>query len=259
MKYQLRTKLIFGTLGIISGMVATNFAAAQSTTTALDTAANYSGGFSTGMNGGYGFGAWTLNTPGGGNYVGGGLFGLWNNAYGAGTGSYANRPFGSVLSPGQTFSISVQTGTLNGSAEQAGFNLEDASGNVLFSYWQQGGNYLDGDFSDANGAGTATGFAYDFSQLDTIAFTLNSATSYTLTDLATDASFSGTLSGSAIDQVQIFRQNLAGDPNLGGGGGTDYRFNNLEITTVPEPSVLALAGMSGLGILFIARRRLASR
>lgn len=258
MKNLFGIKLALGGLGMALGLAATNFASAQVTTSALDSAANYGGDFDTGMNGGYGFGAWTLNTPGGGHYVGGGVFGLWNNAYGAGTGSFANRPFGSSLSVGQTFSISLEIGNLNSSLEEAGFNLEDASGDVLFSYWQQGGNSANGDYADAGGSGTATGFAYDFTQLDTFAFTLDSANSYTFTDLATSASFNGTLSGT-ISQLQVFRDNLAGDPATGGGGGTDLRFNNLEITTVPEPSFFALAGFGGLGMLFAVRRRLAQK
>jgi hypothetical protein len=258
MKNTLNRKLAGGSLALALGLVAANFASAQSTIVATDTAANYGSDFDTGMNGGSGFGPWTLNTPGGGHYVGGGVFGLWNNAYGAGTGSFANRSLGSSLSVGQTFSISLEMGSLNSALEEGGFNLEDSSGDVLFSYWQQGGNNANGDYSDAGGAGSATGFAYDYMHLDTFTFTLDSANSYTFTDLATSASFSGTLSGT-ISQFQVFRDNLAGDPAGGGGGGTDLRFNNLEVTAVPEPSWLALAGVSGLGMLMVVRRRTAAK
>lgn len=225
-------------------------------TNAYDTASNpvYDGDFE-GINGGFGFGgSWTLNTPGGGHYANGGFFGLWNNGYGTNTGSYANRLFGSSLSVGQAFSTSFQNGHLNSSLEQGGFNLEDSSGNILFSFWQQGGNNADGNYADANGAGTATGFAYDFGATDTYAFSLDSATSYTFTDLATSASFTGTLAGT-IDQVQFFRQNLADDPATGGGGGTDFRIADLGITSVPEPSTLALVGLGGAGIVFSFIRR----
>lgn len=255
-KINVRNLTVLSAIGTACLILSPGNASAQ-TTIALDTASDpaYSGGdFDTGYNGGYGFSPWTLNTPGGGHYVGGGLFGLWNNAYGTGTGSYANRSFASPLSTGETFSISLQNGSLNGSYEQEGINLEDASGNVLFSFWQQGGNYLNGNYSDANGAGTATGFAYNYSQLDNYAFTLNSPTSYTFTDLATASSITGTVSGT-IDQVQIFRDNLAGDPNTGGGGGTDYRFNNLQVV-VPEPSVLALGCIGGFGMFSALRRRI---
>lgn len=227
---------------------------------AYDVATNstYAGSFS-GLNGGFGFGSWSTSTPGGGSYVGanGGItyFGLWNNSFGAGTGSFATRTFNSTLSIGQAFSTSFKTGNLGSSLEQEGFNLQDSSGNVLFSYWQQGGNNANGNYLDANGAGTATGFAYNFNSLGGFVFTLDSATTYTFTDLATAASLSGTIAGT-IDRVQFFRQNLAGDPNTGGGGGTDFRFYDLQVSTVPEPSVLALIGMGGMGMLFIARRRM---
>ncbi|HEY4414915.1 MAG TPA: PEP-CTERM sorting domain-containing protein [Verrucomicrobiae bacterium] len=247
-------------LGVATFQLATNSSFAQTVTNAFDKASNpaYSGGnFDTGYNGGFGFGAWTLSTSGGGHYVGGGgNFGLWNNGFGAGTGSFATRPFNSSLAVGQTFSISLEMGHLNGSLEHAGFNLEDNSGNVLFSYWQQGGNNPDGNYLDANGAGTATGFAYDFNKMDSFAFTLNSLTSYTFSDLTTGNSLTGILSGIAIAQVQVFRANLAGDPATGGGGGTDFLFNNLSLTTVPEPSSVALAGISGVGMLLALRRRM---
>jgi hypothetical protein len=112
---------------------------------------------------------------------------------------------------------------------------------MLLSNWQQDGNNLKGNL-DANVAGTGAGFAYDYNQLDMMLFTLNGAMSYRLTDLATGASLSGTLSGVSIDHVQLFRQNLAGDPNTGGGGGNDYKYGNLEIVEAPKPSVIAPAG-----------------
>lgn len=227
---------------------------------AYDVATNstYSGSFS-GLNGGFGFGSWSTSTPGGGSYVGasGGItyFGLWNNSFGAGTGSFATRTFNSILSVGQAFSTSFKTGNLNSNLELEGFRLQDSSGNTLFSYWQQGGNNANGNYLDANGAGTATGFAYNYDSLGGFVFTLNSATTYTITDLATSASFSGVISGT-IDRVQFFRQNLDGDPATGGGGGTDFRFYDLQVSAVPEPSALALAGAGGIGMLFVARRRL---
>src|SRR6202012_951546 len=101
---------------------------------------------------------------------------------GTGTGSYANRTFNTVLSVGQAFSTSFKTGKLHGNLEQEVFNLEDSSGDILFSYWQQAGNSADGNYLDANGAGTATGFAYSFNTWGGYTFTLNSASTYTFTD-----------------------------------------------------------------------------
>lgn len=248
---------------VVAGMTTLALAAhrAYAQVIAYDAATNsaYAGGdFDTGYNGGYGLGSWTLNTPGGGHYVGndGGTtwFGLWNNGVEPGSYSHATRSFNASLSVGQAFSTSFKTGNLTSSYEQEGFSLQDSSGNTLFSYWQQGGNNSNGNYLDANGSGTASGFAYNYNTLNGFEFVLDSATTYTFTDLANSASFSGTIAGS-IDQVQYFRQSLAGDPSNGGGGGTDFRFYDLSITVVPEPATLAIAGLGGLGLLLVTRRR----
>jgi hypothetical protein len=256
MKYKLNSKCLIG--GITALVFAATCASAQ--VIAYDVASN--GSFSTGNGGGYGFGTWTLNTPGGGNYVGsdgsnGNIpwFGLWNNSLLPNNYSHATRAFNAALTVGDTFTTSFKNGNLNnnGQPQQAGFRLLDSSGNTLFSYWQQGGNNADGNYSDANGAGTATGFAYDFGTLESYSFTLNSATTYTFTDLAHSVSFSGVLSGAAVDQVQYFRENPAGD-TTSSQGGTDFRFYDMQITTVPEPASMAIAGLGGLGLLLALRR-----
>ena len=249
-------RIIHCVAGAAALMLAANGANAQ--VIAYDVSTN--GNFSTGSGGGYGFGTWTLDTPGGGNYVGndGGTiwFGLWNNGVLPANYSYATRSFDSSLSVGQAFSTSFKTGHLNGDAEQEGFRLLDSSGNVLFSYWQQSGNFADGNYLDANGAGIATGFAYNYDNLNGFEFVLTSLTTYTFTDLANSATLSGTLSGS-VDQVQYFRQSLSGDSASGGGGNTDFRFYDMQIATVPEPASIAIAGLGGLGLLLLARRRAA--
>ena len=140
----------------------------------------------------------------------------------------------------------------SGEPQQAGFRLLDSSDNVLFSFWQQGGNNADGNYSDAGGAGTATGFAYDYNTLESYSFTLDSATTYTFANLDQSVSLSGTLSGAAVDKVQYFRENPSG--YTGGQGGTDFRFYDLQITAVPEPASVAIAGL-GLGLLLVMRRR----
>lgn len=248
--------IICGIVGMAVVALAANYSHAQ--IIAYDAATNsiYSGSFS-GLNGGFGFGAWNISTPGGGSYVGGGYFGLWNNATLPGNYSQATRTFDSALTVGDSFTTSYLNQTLNGSSEWEGFRLLDSSGNVLFGYWQQGGNGSDGNYLDAGGAGIATGFAYNFNTVNSYQFTLTSSSTYTFTDLSTSASFDGILSGT-VDQVQYFRESLAGDPNNGGGGGTDFRFFDMQITAtpVPEPSIFALAGMGGMGILLMARRRL---
>jgi len=259
MKNSIRSKRVVQCLAGLATVVSVATSTPADAAIAYDVATNstYSGSFS-GLNGGFGFEAWSTSTSGGGSYVGlnGGIayFGLWNNGFGTGTGSFATRAFNSPLSAGQTFSTSLKIGNLNSSFEQEGFNLKDSLGNILFSYWQQGGNNSDGNYLDANGAATATGFAYNYNNLGEFRFTLDSATSYTFTDLATSAVLTGTISGT-INQVEFFRQNLADDPNTGGGGGTDFRFHDLSITAAPEPSILALAALSGFGMFVVSRRR----
>ncbi|HTI98765.1 MAG TPA: PEP-CTERM sorting domain-containing protein, partial [Dongiaceae bacterium] len=111
-------------------------------------------------------------------------------------------------------------------------------------------------YSDAGVTdGAATGFAYDYQQLDLFSFTLNSTTTYTFTDQKTGAHFDGTLSGT-ISQVEFLRDNeSASNPS----NGQDFKFNTLQITTsVPEPTALALGGL-GCGLLLWGRRQKVTR
>ncbi|HEX4266022.1 MAG TPA: PEP-CTERM sorting domain-containing protein [Verrucomicrobiae bacterium] len=229
-----------------------NRATAQ-TVVASDTAANYSGaGFTGNQDQGFGFGTWVLSTSGGGSYISGDAppnFGIWN---GAGNGSStAIRSFNSSLSVGQTFSVGLMFVNLDTSANRNALELEDSSGNVLFSYWHQGGDGADGHYTDAGvTGGVATGFAYDFQHLDSYSLTLTSATTYTFTDVTTSQSINGTLAGT-VSQVELLRAN---DSASAPSNGQDFKFNNLQITEVPEPTSLALVGV-GAGLLFLMRRR----
>lgn len=203
-------------------------------TNAYDVASNYSGFAG---NQGFGFGPWALSTAGGGSYINGGapaLFAIWNGA--ASGASAAVRTFNSALPVGGSFLMQLQMNSLQAGNTNA-FELQDASGNVLFSYWHQGGDTElgDGHYTDAGvTGGIATNFWFHFQQVDSFAFTLNSATTYTFTDLASGASFSGTLSGAPITQATFLRANLIGGstpPN-----GQDFKFNSLTILT-PIPPV----------------------
>lgn len=195
-------------------------------TNANDVASSYSA--FTG-NQGFGFGPWVLSTPGGGSYINGNpsLFAIWNGA--ASGVSTAVRPFNSPLPVGGSFLVQLQMNGME-SGSTNGFELQDASGNVLFSYWHEGGDAElgNGHYSDAGvTGGTATNFWYHFQQVDSFAFTLNSPTTYTFTDLTSGASLTGTISGEPITQVTFVRANLAGGtqpPN-----GQDLKFNALMI------------------------------
>lgn len=191
-------------------------------TNAFDVAGNYS---SFNGNQGFGFGPWTLSTSGGGSYISGDnphLFAIWNST--VNVGSAAVRTFNAPLPVGGSFLVQLQMNNLANGNTNA-LELQDSAGNVLFSYFHQGGDNNNGWCTDANGTGTATNFAYDFGQVDTFAFTLTSATTYTFTDLATGASFSGALSGVPITQVTFLRVNGGGTFS----GGQDFKFNSLTI------------------------------
>jgi len=96
-----------------------------------------------------------------------------------------------------------------------GIELQDVSGNVLFSFFHQGGDNSNGHFTDAAGSGTATGFTYNFQGFTSLTFTLNSSTTYTFTDNTTGANFSGTLSG-AQSRRSPFSEQMVARPRVTG-------------------------------------------
>jgi hypothetical protein len=71
-----------------------------------------------------------------------------------------------------------------------------------------------------------------------IAFTVTGANNYNA--VAGSDSWSGTFAGSLIG-MQVF--------DAAAGNGSDVVFNNLAVTTVPEPSTLAMLAASGVGII----------
>lgn len=245
--------IVLGALGAAVFTFA-NRSSAQAVTNAFDVAQNYAGTGFTG-NQGTGFGAWTLSTSVGGSYISGDTpknFGIWNNT--ANGSSTALRPFNSSLSVGQTFSVQLEMIHLDTSANQNVFSLLNSSGQVLFSYWHQGGDNANGHYTDAGViGGVATGFSYDFSHMDSFSFALTSATTYTFSDLSTGASFSGTVSDT-ISQVEFLRVNQSASAPS---DGQDFKFNSLTITEVPEPSSLAIV-LVGAGV-FVFRCRVMSR
>lgn len=184
-----------------------------------------------GQNGGYGFGPWTFMVNGnGGAFVNGtgpsgASFDLWNMDGNSTT--VAVRPFSSPLAVGQSFSVQLRLNNLDGTSNTNALQLEDASGNILFSYFHLGGDNLNGHYSDANTSDSpAVNFYYDYQQFDSFTFTLNSATTYTFTDNTTGASVSGFISGGPIAQVAFYRGN--GNPT---GNGQDFQFDELMITS----------------------------
>ena len=201
---------------------------------AQDSATNYNPivGFS--GNQGFGFGPWVLSTVGGGCYINSSpaLFAIWNGT--SNSQSTASRDFTMPLPVGASFWLQLQMNYLE-SANTNGFSLQDAAGNVLFSYWHQGGDNSNGHYADANGSNTAVGFAYDYGMVDTLKLTLNTPTDYIFADLTTGRSFSGKLSGAPISKVVFFRLNDSVTP----ANGEDFKFSNLAVTTTPVTPIPA--------------------
>jgi hypothetical protein len=234
-------KAVWGTTALIIGLLAAGHAIAQ-TTNAFDQASNsvYTGlgapnGLGTGgQNGGFGFGAWTFTLSGtGGSFIqsggpSGSSFDLWNTS--ANSSTVAVRPFSTPMSAGQSFSVAIRLNGLDSSLTTNRFALEDASGNILFSYWHWGNEpngAVNGWYSDAaTNNGVAVNFQYAYQQFVTYMFTLNTATNYTFTDLATGASFSGTLSNASIAKAAFIRVN----GNYTPGNGQDFQFDQLLIS-----------------------------
>jgi len=256
--------------------------AARASIVAADNVANnppYNGYVNfNGLNGGSGFGPWSagnvsgssggaytqndmnLNSPG--NAGGFDIFDNGVQGGGALTDEVAAiRPFTGALGANQDFSFVEQlnngSNPTNGGPSNFGFSLEDSSGTALFDFHAQGGGpgyqLSDATQSDV----TETTVPYNYHAIDAFSFLLTSvgATSanYSFTASGGNVSggsqtFTGTISmlTGGVSQVEIYNNN--------GGEGSDFEFDNLAITNVPEPVSLAAAGM-GATMLMIRRRR----
>ena len=103
----------------------------------VDSAANYSGGWTNGANGGGGFGAWSLAADSGAGWAG---CGIWDSAAaslnlgyafgfvakGAGAAIAMDRPFSAALAAGDTFKLDLGLNYDSGSGGNKGFSLRTA-------------------------------------------------------------------------------------------------------------------------------------
>ncbi|MFM7374740.1 MAG: PEP-CTERM sorting domain-containing protein [Chthoniobacterales bacterium] len=226
------------------------FAASNASDNASTT--NYPGGaWTTGSNGGSGFGAWTLtSTPAGGfsgSYIGGTAlgnptFGIYSGGNAAAT-MLAYRPFtGGGLTSGQAFSVSLaNTATING---EIGLNLmSGATARWTLKFVGGGQNWL---LNDGGGSDFSSGQAYIANNPLTLTFTYNGGNSYSYV-FGTGSGNNFTAANLAnIDGVQFFSVNQGGDQNMG--------INSLSV--VPEPSTYALLALSAAAFGgYVARRR----
>jgi hypothetical protein len=233
-------------------VAATMFAAVSSASAAIvasDNASNYGGSWTTGSNGGTGFGAWDITTSGGGYkgaYIGDpgdkGISGMSSSSFGLyANGGYdasitASRSFGAALGVGDSFSFQWGINWDSGSGGNKGFNLFVGSTEVIKV--DNGGN------SDITLNGTNVGFGYGTNAM-TWTFTQTTATSVTVT--ANDRDGSGTYSGvinvtGALSGFSMYATTLAGVQE----GNREPFFNNFAIDAIPAPGALALLGVAGI-------------
>jgi hypothetical protein len=242
---------------------------------ASDSAQNYTSGNwpSPAPNNGFGFGSWSFNntTPNGGfsgQFLGssggidsanGNSFGMYANSA-ASAQSTALRPFLQTLTSSQTFSIQMQNGNVTDNGGQVGFNLQDNSGNNIFTFaflgggadyqlklWQSPSSFTQVDTGVGFTSGAMT-LSLTEGTGDNWSFSITTGSG---TTTLTSAGTGDMLDANIISQVQPFNSNGGASRTLG--DNANLYFNNL--TVIPEPGTLTLLGTSLLGGLFFWRRR----
>jgi hypothetical protein len=154
--------------------------------------------------------------------------------------SDATLDFSQPLAPGETLSLKMDNGFVDGSV---GFNLQNAAGATLVSFFFQGGN-ANYTLNDQNGS-SDTGVGYTDEGLE-ISLTLTSATDFeiliTRREDGSITALNGVLSLPATGTQQISRLFLFNN-NAGFNAPANLYFNSLEICALPIcPIVLVSAG-----------------
>ncbi len=227
----------------------------------FDSASNvaYSSGWTTGSNGGSGFGTWTITANSGTSGFAGSLIGdptsagitgmsttsfvLYANPSGSEAFANADRSFANPLGVGESFSFQWGIHFDSGASGNKGFNLySGGTGGAQLININNGGN------SDITINGTNVGFGYGKNAM-TWTFKLTSATNLQVdaTDRDGNGAYSGNFAISGTSAPDAFRFYAS---NMQSGDAAQPYFNNLSI--VPEPSSLSLLALSGLALL---RRR----
>lgn len=223
----------------------------------------YSDGWTAGDNGGTGFGAWEMDVPASGQVTIADSTGLdpsvdINTAGGsfrvADASSYSHtwRDFGATLEPGETFSMQFAAGV---AANNKGFDLRTFGTNkdggsicnlasrasVSSGTWYV--NTASGQQFFSNGPDANTWFDIACTQTDLTGGT------YTVTRHGT---YSETIMGNYTGLAGNFKVYAA----TGGTADTDaIYYNNLSITSVPEPATLGLLGLAFGGLVMLRRRK----
>ncbi len=181
------------------------------------------------------------NGDGNGAGAGNPAWGIWSNL--GGVSNTVHTFAGGALGPNQLLELDFDNGSVDLGAT-VGVSLWNASNQNLFEFFFVGGaaNYSKNDLGGT--VSTSKGYTDDGFKFS---FLLNSATTYSA-DLG-GTSLSGSLlnpGSQDITQIRVFTA------NNNGGAPRDVFFNNLSITSVPEPSrALLFFG----GVLFAVTRR----
>lgn len=218
-----------------------------------------------GQNGGTGFGSWNVVNNTGGNFISSSnwnsitpWFDIYNtSSSNGGNQTTATRSLNTVLAVGDTLSFDFVLNSLQ-TGGSAGFYFSDSANSALFTFYQQGNSSITGTIVDANGSQTA-GVNYNYQTVDSISFSLTTATTYNF-DVNNSLAHSGTISNGTggITNLNFFVNQ--------GGGGSDLQFTNLQVTApagaaVPVPASfgLLLAGTLAGGIGLALRNRIGKR
>ena len=232
-------------------------AGAVSAITHNDNADNYGNGWTSGSNGGTGFGAWTLSSSGGtGGFAGAILgnpsaaagisgmptnsFGLYANPLGSGSFVNAERGFSKPLGVGDSFSFVWGINWDSGSGGNKGFNIYSGgtSGTQLINVNNAGSSVITIN-------GTNVGFGYGTTAM-TWTITRTSTTSLQVEATNRDVSltaapnYSGTFTISgAPDSFKFYAS------GMDGGNNRQPYFNNFQLTLVDGFGTWASANAPG--------------
>lgn len=182
------------------------------------TNAAYTGGWTTGGNGGLGFGPWTLQADAAaGHFISANGWGLWSQSNNL---AEAMRPLAAPLASGQRFQARFKNGWVFEGRQGVGLALRDAGGAALIQFYFNGGD-AEYQVEDAAG-GRNSGIGWT-DQPQIVEIELLTATSYVMRVGATV--IPGTCSGSPA-QVRFW--------NWSGGEGSNYDllFDDLQITSL---------------------------
>jgi len=252
-KFLLSIPLLIGVLPLHSATVGT------------DNAGNYGGSWSSGSNGGGGFGTWTITAGGNagafiGNPNAAGIpsmgttaFSLYANNSDGNGGDFVNadRSFaGGSLLVGQTFSFkwAINWDGNNTTFGNKGFSLfTGAPGSGQIVNVNNGGN----EDITINGANTGFGYGtaamtWSFERVST------SLLRVTANDRDGTGSYSNdfTLADTAVNSFRFYVSDLGGPSSE-----RQPYFNDLQVSGIPEPSSASLMMLSSAGLLALRRRR----